>query len=62
MDLWLDKKVWKTADGSEVKNKEIWQEIYSLTQKHKITFNKVKGHSDNELNNRCDELARAAIP
>lgn len=58
---WI-KKGWKTADGSEVKNKEIWQEIYSLTQKHKITFNKVKGHSDNELNNRCDELARAAIP
>ena len=54
---WI-KKGWKTSDGSEVKNKEIWQEIYALTQKHKVSFNKVKGHSDNELNNRCDELAR----
>ena len=57
---WI-KKGWKTADGKEVKNKEIWQEIYSLTKKHKVTFNKVKGHSDVELNNRCDELARAEI-
>jgi len=57
---WI-KKGWKTADGKEVKNKEIWQEIYDLTKKHKVTFNKVKGHSDVELNNRCDELARAEI-
>lgn len=57
---WI-KKGWKTSDGSSVKNKEIWQEIYALTKKHKVTFIKVKGHSDNELNNRCDELARAEI-
>ena len=56
------KKNWKTADGKEVKNKEIWQELYELTQTHKVIFNKVKGHSDNEYNNRCDELARNAIP
>ena len=57
---WI-KKGWKTSDKKEVKNKEIWQEIYDLTKKHKVTFNKVKGHSDVELNNRCDELARAEI-
>ena len=57
---WI-KKGWKTADGNDVKNKEIWQEIYRLTKKHKVNFNKVKGHSDVELNNRCDELARAEI-
>lgn len=57
---WM-KKGWKTASGETVKNKEIWQELYSLTQKHKVTFNKVKGHSDDELNNRCDELARGEI-
>jgi len=32
-----------------------------LTKKHNVTFIKVKGHSDNEFNNRCDELARSAI-
>lgn len=56
------KKNWKTADGKEVKNKEIWQELYDLTKIHKVTFLKVKGHSDNEYNNICDELARNAIP
>lgn len=55
------KKNWKKADGQEVKNKEIWQEIYDLTKKHNVKFIKVKGHSDVELNNRCDELAREEI-
>ena len=57
---WM-KNNWRTKDGKDVKNKEIWQELYSLTQKHKVIFNKVKGHSNVELNNRCDELARKAI-
>ncbi len=57
---WM-KKGWKTADGSPVKNKELWQTLYQFTQIHKIEFIKVKGHSDNEYNNRCDELARTAI-
>ncbi len=57
---WI-KKGWKTADGKDVKNKELWEELYALTKKHTVTFNKVKGHSNVELNNRCDELARKAI-
>lgn len=57
---WI-KKGWKTASGDPVKNKELWQELYSLTQKHKVEFIKVKGHAGNEYNNRCDELARNAI-
>ena len=52
---------WKTPDKKEVKNKELWQELVELTNIHDITFIKVKGHSDNEYNNRCDELARKAI-
>ena len=55
------KNNWQTANKEPVKNKEIWQEIYNMTKIHKITFIKVKGHSDNEYNNRCDELARNAI-
>lgn len=55
------KNNWKTSDKKEVKNKELWQELLSLTQTHKVTFHKVKGHADNEFNNRCDELARMAI-
>ena len=57
---WL-KNNWKTAGKDPVKNKELWQELYSLTKIHTVNFIKVKGHSDNEFNNRCDELARAEI-
>lgn len=55
---WM-KKGWKTAGGDPVKNKELWQELYGLTKIHEVTFNKVKGHGDNEFNNRCDEMAVA---
>ena len=58
---WI-KKGWKTSSGEPVKNRKIWEEILQLTKIHKVTFHKVKGHSTNELNNRCDELARNAIP
>ena len=57
---WL-KNNWKTSGKDPVKNKELWQELYELTKTHKVTFNKVKGHSNNQYNNRCDELARNAI-
>ena len=55
----LKKNNWKTASKEPVKNKEIWEEIYNLTQIHKVKFIKVKGHADNEFNNRCDEMAVA---
>ena len=57
---WM-KNNWKTSSKEPVKNKELWQELYDLTRIHKVKFIKVKGHSDNEYNNRCDELARDAI-
>lgn len=57
---WL-KNGWKTSGKLPVKNKELWQELCNLTKIHNVTFIKVKGHSDNEYNNRCDELARGEI-
>lgn len=61
---WIEgwrKKNWINSSKEPVKNKELWQELYDLTKKHDVKFIKVKGHSDNEYNNRCDELARLAI-
>ncbi len=55
------KNNWKTASKDPVKNRELWEQLYSLTTKHKVKFVKVKGHSDNEFNNRCDFLATSAI-
>lgn len=57
---WM-KNGWKNASKEPVKNKELWEELYELTKTHEVTFIKVKGHSDNEYNNRCDEMAREAI-
>lgn len=52
---------WKKADKKSVLNVDLWEELYSLTKKHEVVFYKVKGHADNSFNNRCDELARAAV-
>lgn len=57
---WI-KNGWKNSSKEEVKNKELWQELFSLSKIHDVTFHKVKGHADNEYNNSCDELARNAI-
>ena len=56
-----EKSGWKKADRKPVLNADLWQELLRLVREHDVRFHKVKGHADNELNNRCDELARAAI-
>ena len=55
------KNGWKTASKQNVKNRELWEKIYSFTKIHEIEWIKVKGHADNEYNNRCDQLAVQAI-
>ena len=55
------KNGWKKSDGKDVLNADLWKKLYDLTLVHEVTFIKVKGHADNEFNNRCDALARAAI-
>ena len=55
------KKNWVKADKKPVKNVELWEKMLEYMNIHKITFVKVKGHSDNEYNNRCDKLAVQAI-
>ena len=57
-----EKGGWRKADKKPVLNADLWQELLALVRTHQVTFHKVKGHADNPLNNRCDELARAAIP
>ena len=60
---WLTKWIktgWRSAKGI-VQNQDLWAMLLKLTAIHSVSFVKVKGHSDNEFNNRCDELARAEI-
>ena len=57
-----EKNGWRKADNKAVLNTDLWERLIALTKVHAVTFKKVKGHADNEYNNRCDALARAAIP
>ncbi len=52
---------WKTADKKPVKNVDLWQRMEPLLERHHVRWHWVKGHDGNLLNERADELARAAI-
>ena len=59
-EKWLDGWVqsgWRAESKKSVKNVDLWQALLPLIKKHKVNFIKVKGHSDNEYNNRCDKIA-----
>lgn len=65
---WIDswkKNGWKRRSGKRllpVKNADLWRKLDSLVASHDVTFHWVEGHAGNEENERCDELARSAIP
>ena len=57
---WLKK--WKAAGFTKkggLKNAELWRQLDGLLQTHDVKFVWVKGHADNEYNNRCDKMAVA---
>lgn len=58
IDNWL-KKGWKKSDKKPVENRDLWEEMLRAAEPHKLSWIKVKGHSDDELNNRVDALAVA---
>ncbi len=61
---WIEdwkKNGFKKADNKPVVNEDLWKELISLSEVHKVKFFKVKGHADDEYNNICDKLATDAI-
>ena len=58
---WL-KSGWRTAAKKPVQNQDIWRRLIDLAARHRVEWVKVKGHSNDFYNDRCDELARKAIP
>ena len=56
---WLNNWIRTNFKGGK-KNSDLWQEYYKISRPFKISFHWVKGHADNPLNNRCDELATSA--
>lgn len=53
---WI-KNGWHKSDGAPVKNTDLWKRLMELSSPHRITWIWVKGHSENEMNSRCDRLA-----
>ena len=54
------KNGWKTADKQPVKNKELWEELDLLNNEFEISWNWVKAHSTDKLNNEVDLIAKEA--
>ena len=55
---WLQN--WIKKGFKDKKNPDLWMRYHQLAKKHHIKMKWVKGHADNALNNRCDQLATAA--
>ena len=53
------KRGWVKSDKKPALNPDLWDTLLSLTQKHELRYHWVKGHADNEYNNRCDTMAVA---
>jgi ribonuclease HI len=63
-DGWLDnwrRNGWRTASKKPVENRDLWELLLAEDARHDVSWVKVKGHSDNPLNNRVDELAVEAM-
>lgn len=64
MTQWIHgwvRRNWINSQKRPVLNRELWEEILELSRKHQITWQWVKGHDGHPENERCDQLARAAI-
>lgn len=56
------KNGWKNSKQEPVQNRELWEALLEQVGRHHVQFEKVKGHAGVAWNERCDELARAAVP
>ncbi len=61
---WLpkwEKNNWRRADKEPVKNQDLWRALDEAASPHQVRWHWVRGHSGNDWNERCDELALAEI-
>ncbi len=52
---------WKTADKKDVKNADLWRELLALSARHDVRWRWVKGHANDEGNERADALANKGV-
>ena len=48
---------WVKADKKPALNPDLWDKLLALCERHTVNLHWVKGHAENQYNNRCDELA-----
>ena len=53
------KRGWVKADKKPALNPDLWEQLLALTERHQLRYHWVKGHAENEKNNRCDQMAVA---
>jgi ribonuclease HI len=53
---WIEN--WQKNNFKKIKNVDLWKELICQIKIHDVRFIKVKGHSDNKYNNKCDLIAR----
>lgn len=61
---WLPRWVqngWRTQSKQPVKNQDLWRALQAAMRPHSVTWQWVKGHAGNELNERADGLAVNAL-
>ena len=51
---------WIKGDKKPARNKDLWEALLELSEKHRVSCRWVKGHAGNEGNERCDELVKEA--
>ena len=57
---WI-RRGWKNSQKKDVANRDLWEQLLEQTRKHQVEWHWVRGHAGHAENERCDELARAAI-
>lgn len=65
MTEWIagwQRKGWQNSKKEPVVNKDLWEQLLSLSKSHSVQWKWVKGHAGHAENERCDQLAREAIP
>jgi ribonuclease HI len=60
LESWI-KKGWKKADKKPVLNRDLWQRLLKIMEKHTLTFNWIRGHNAHPQNERCDQMAVRSI-
>jgi len=58
LELW-QQNGWRTASKQAVKNQDLWQRLAEEAARHNVSFQRVRGHTGVEMNERADQLAVA---